>query len=172
MVGPAGIEPATLCLEGRCSIQLSYGPLSHFNSASRVTKAFINQGRHGHRLRTSALDCYCVPPRLRGSVVRFLFQKFLFENNRAGGIVSQTQQKVGFTRRFSVNQIARSKSALRLAVMLCIFLLIHQGLAWGPGGHMMVAKIAYDRLNPQAKAQVDRLLKVSIPPEDVTAKSP
>jgi hypothetical protein len=27
-VSPAGIEPATLCLEGRCSIQLSYGLLN------------------------------------------------------------------------------------------------------------------------------------------------
>ena len=26
MVGAAGFEPATLCLEGRCSIQLSYAP--------------------------------------------------------------------------------------------------------------------------------------------------
>ena len=26
LVSPAGFEPATLCLEGRCSIQLSYGP--------------------------------------------------------------------------------------------------------------------------------------------------
>jgi enterochelin esterase-like enzyme len=26
LVGPAGLEPATTCLEGRCSIQLSYGP--------------------------------------------------------------------------------------------------------------------------------------------------
>ena len=26
LVGPAGLEPATLCLEGRCSIQLSYEP--------------------------------------------------------------------------------------------------------------------------------------------------
>jgi hypothetical protein len=26
MVGAAGIEPATLCLEGRCSIRLSYAP--------------------------------------------------------------------------------------------------------------------------------------------------
>jgi hypothetical protein len=25
MARPAGLEPATLCLEGRCSIQLSYG---------------------------------------------------------------------------------------------------------------------------------------------------
>ena len=28
MVGAAGLEPATLCLEGRCSIQLSYAPTS------------------------------------------------------------------------------------------------------------------------------------------------
>ncbi len=25
MASPAGVEPATTCLEGRCSIQLSYG---------------------------------------------------------------------------------------------------------------------------------------------------
>ena len=28
LVRPAGFEPATLCLEGRCSIQLSYGRAS------------------------------------------------------------------------------------------------------------------------------------------------
>ena len=27
-IGPAGLEPATPCLEGRCSIHLSYGPKS------------------------------------------------------------------------------------------------------------------------------------------------
>ena len=27
LVGPAGLEPATPCLEGRCSIHLSYGPI-------------------------------------------------------------------------------------------------------------------------------------------------
>src|SRR5262245_3955436 len=27
VVGPAGLEPATPCLEGRCSIHLSYGPV-------------------------------------------------------------------------------------------------------------------------------------------------
>ena len=30
MVGPARFERATLCLEGRCSIQLSYGPVHLF----------------------------------------------------------------------------------------------------------------------------------------------
>jgi hypothetical protein len=29
MVGAAGLEPATTCLEGRCSIQLSYAPMSY-----------------------------------------------------------------------------------------------------------------------------------------------
>jgi hypothetical protein len=33
MASPAGLEPATLCLEGRCSIHLSYGLVEdHFNS--------------------------------------------------------------------------------------------------------------------------------------------
>ena len=27
VVGAAGLEPATLCLEGRCSIRLSYAPI-------------------------------------------------------------------------------------------------------------------------------------------------
>ncbi|HEY6971189.1 MAG TPA: S1/P1 nuclease [Candidatus Angelobacter sp.] len=71
-----------------------------------------------------------------------------------------------------MNYLARSRSQVRLAVTLCLFLLVSQGIAWGPGGHMIVAKIAYDRLNPHAKAEVDRLIKVSINPEDVTAKSP
>src|SRR5438093_2391456 len=36
-IGPAGLEPATPCLEGRCSIHLSYGPdavasLQHWRS--------------------------------------------------------------------------------------------------------------------------------------------
>lgn len=33
MVGPARFERATLCLEGRCSIQLSYGPVSFILAA-------------------------------------------------------------------------------------------------------------------------------------------
>jgi hypothetical protein len=33
MASPAGLEPATLCLEGRCSIQLSYGLDAHILAA-------------------------------------------------------------------------------------------------------------------------------------------
>ena len=32
MVGAAGLEPATTCLEGRCSIHLSYAPLYGLSS--------------------------------------------------------------------------------------------------------------------------------------------
>jgi hypothetical protein len=32
MVHPAGLEPATIRLEGGCSIQLSYGRLTHLQS--------------------------------------------------------------------------------------------------------------------------------------------
>ena len=35
MVGPARFERATLCLEGRCSIQLSYGPVYLFYQRNR-----------------------------------------------------------------------------------------------------------------------------------------
>jgi hypothetical protein len=70
-----------------------------------------------------------------------------------------------------VKLFLRSKSAGRLAVLLCLFLLINQGLAWGPGGHMIVAHIAYARLNARAKAEVDKLIALSIEPSDITAKS-
>lgn len=43
---------------------------------------------------------------------------------------------------------------------------------WGAGGHMMVASIAFDRLNPRAKAQVKKLLAIPINSCDVTKKSP
>lgn len=44
-------------------------------------------------------------------------------------------------------------------------------LGWGAGGHMMVASIAFKRLNPRAKAQANALLALPINPAAVTAKS-
>jgi hypothetical protein len=66
-----------------------------------------------------------------------------------------------------------SKPTLRiyLALLLCLLLLSSDALSWGPGGHMIVAKIAYARLNPRAKAEVNRLIKLDIEPTAITAKS-
>jgi hypothetical protein len=44
-------------------------------------------------------------------------------------------------------------------------------LGWGAGGHMMTAQIAFDRLNPRAKAQVRTLLAIPINPAEVTRQS-
>jgi hypothetical protein len=44
-------------------------------------------------------------------------------------------------------------------------------LGWGAGGHMMVASIAYKRLNPRAKAQAKALLEIPINPAAISAKS-
>ena len=44
-------------------------------------------------------------------------------------------------------------------------------LGWGAGGHMMTAQIAFDRLNPRAKAQVKALLEIPINPADVSMRS-
>ena len=44
-------------------------------------------------------------------------------------------------------------------------------LGWGAGGHMMVARIAFKRLNPRAKAQAMALLARPINPVAISAKS-
>jgi len=58
---------------------------------------------------------------------------------------------------------------------LCLLTLISQTtfpcFAWGPGGHMMIAKIAHDRLNAKAKAEADRLCAINIKPMSITGKS-
>jgi hypothetical protein len=41
VVGPARFERATLCLEGRCSIHLSYGPVLLILSAEAFTNGQI-----------------------------------------------------------------------------------------------------------------------------------
>ena len=55
-----------------------------------------------------------------------------------------------------------------LGIMLCTPAL---SLGWGAGGHMMVASIAFKRLNPHAKAKAMALLARPINPAAVTAKS-
>lgn len=52
-----------------------------------------------------------------------------------------------------------------------ILVLSFPTFSWGAGGHMMVARIAYNRLNANARAQVDKLARVKIDPPKVTAKS-
>jgi len=61
----------------------------------------------------------------------------------------------------------------RIVIGLVTFMLCAPSLAlgWGPGGHMMVASIAFKRLNPRAKAQVKELLARPINPAEVTVKS-
>lgn len=60
------------------------------------------------------------------------------------------------------------KPLLALAVVLA---LPFPAFSWGAGGHMMTARIAYTRLNRNAQAQVDRLVKIRINPAGVTANS-
>jgi hypothetical protein len=64
-------------------------------------------------------------------------------------------------------------SRTRIATGLLGILLFMPSLAlgWGAGGHMMVASIAFKRLNPRAKAEAIALLARPINPAAVTAKS-
>ena len=64
-----------------------------------------------------------------------------------------------------------ARRGVSAAVLLCLVLLPAQSAsAWGPGGHMMTAKIAFDRLNPKAKAEAVRLMAIPINPSDITKK--
>ncbi|MBV9926902.1 MAG: S1/P1 nuclease [Acidobacteria bacterium] len=69
---------------------------------------------------------------------------------------------------FNSTPVRRIVSA---AALLCLVLLTAPAAsAWGAGGHMMTAKIAFDRLNPKAKAEAERLMAIVIEPADVTSK--
>src|SRR3712207_1672502 len=67
------------------------------------------------------------------------------------------------------SRLRRRASALVLACL--VVLPSANALAWGPGGHMMVAQIALDRLNPRAKAEVMRLAAIPINPVSETERS-
>jgi len=61
---------------------------------------------------------------------------------------------------------------IALGVVLLVLCTPSISLGWGAGGHMMTASIAFQRLNPRAKAKANELLAIFINPADVTAKSP
>ena len=64
-----------------------------------------------------------------------------------------------------------ARRGVSAAVLLCLVLLpARTASAWGAGGHMMTAKIAFDRLNPKAKAEAVRLMAIPINPADITNK--
>jgi hypothetical protein len=60
------------------------------------------------------------------------------------------------------------KSVVAIGLVCLILCLPSISLGWGAGLHMMVAHIAYARLNPKAKAQVRMLLAIPINPSAVT----
>jgi S1/P1 Nuclease len=66
----------------------------------------------------------------------------------------------------------RLRRFISVAALVCLVLLPAKVTsAWGAGGHMMTAYIAYQRLNSRAKAEVNRLLRLPINPASVSRKS-
>ena len=63
------------------------------------------------------------------------------------------------------------KSRIAIGILAVMLLTPSLALGWGAGGHMMVASIAFKRLNPRAKAQATALLARPIKPADISAKS-
>src|SRR5207253_4542130 len=69
------------------------------------------------------------------------------------------------------NLLKKMRPPVLSASVLLLAQSTFQCLGWGDGGHMMVAKIAHDRLNQTARAEADRLLAVRIKPVSKTLKS-
>ena len=63
------------------------------------------------------------------------------------------------------------KSGIAIGVICLILFTPSLSLGWGAGGHMMVAQIAFGRLNAKAKAQAKMLLAIPINPANVSARS-
>lgn len=64
------------------------------------------------------------------------------------------------------------KRVLAIGIACLILCTPSISFGWGAGGHMMTAQIAFDRLNPTAKAKVAELLAIQIDPAEETVKSP
>lgn len=63
------------------------------------------------------------------------------------------------------------KRGLAIGIVFVILVTPSISQAWGAGGHMMTAQIAFSLLNPRAKAKAMELLAIKINPADVSAKS-
>src|SRR6185312_14185791 len=63
------------------------------------------------------------------------------------------------------------KSSIALGVACLILGTPLTSHSWGAGGHMMVAQIAFARLNPRARAQVKALLALPINPAAISSQS-
>lgn len=63
------------------------------------------------------------------------------------------------------------RSGIAIGVAFLILCTPSISLGWGAGGHMMVASIAFNRLNPRAKAKANELLAIAINPANVSARS-
>ena len=70
-----------------------------------------------------------------------------------------------------INQTRTFKYTVALGVVLLILCTPISSLSWGAGGHMIVAKVAFDRLNPRAKAEVAKLLAMPIKKDGLSPKS-
>src|SRR6266700_679629 len=70
-----------------------------------------------------------------------------------------------------MRHLLKLKIVVVCVIVFCLVAPMQNTYAWGPGGHMIVAKIAYKRLNPKAKAQVDKLIALKIDPVSITGKS-
>jgi hypothetical protein len=69
------------------------------------------------------------------------------------------------------NYRSNFKGLISLGITCVILLTPTLSMGWGAGGHMMTASIAFDLLNPRAKAKVNELLKIEIDPASETRKS-
>jgi len=61
-----------------------------------------------------------------------------------------------------MQRIRLFRTTVALGVACLILCMPSLSLGWGAGGHMMVAQIAFGRLNPHAKSEVAKLLAIKV----------
>jgi hypothetical protein len=74
-------------------------------------------------------------------------------------------------RTYASNGRRRFRGMIATGVVFLILITPTVSLSWGPGGHMMTASIAFERLKPNARAKVLELLAIEIEPVVETVQS-